>query len=126
MKQMRLTIAISLSIACVLGFVIMHRHARQLARQTIVHSNVAALAVKIEMYRQDNNEYPSTLEALTSTFDRYARESLEQNLHDDGFHDKYSYKRMTEGFSITVTGPPSCLYSWDPIEMQYRIGEALK
>ena len=86
-----------MSVASIIVISISIRQARQLARKTIVHSEIKALAVQIEMYRQDNDEYPPSLQAL-------AHESLER-LRDDGFRDKYDYKRLTNGFAITVTGP---------------------
>ena len=107
-----------MAVASVILVSIMHRHARQLARKTIVHSEIKALAVQIEMYRQDNNEYPRSLEAL-------AHEPLER-LRDDGFCDKYDYKRLTNGFAITVTGPASRFYTWDTVVEEYGIGDALK
>ena len=115
------------SIASVVWLVLAVREAKQMARDDILRAGLSHLAAAVELYRDDHDRYPSSLEELLSGLKPEMKQYIEQNriLHDS-FNDKYEYRPLSNGFLIAVTAPDAWFAKGSRLEKRFKPGDALK
>jgi type II secretory pathway pseudopilin PulG len=123
----RKAILFGLAGALMLGLLLLAvviRDARRMARWDVVQSGMQSLALAIEMYRDDHERYPASLEELLSTPEMRNYPELNRVLQNS-FRDRFEYAPSPNGFVITVTSP-SWFMEPKTIQKEYAKAKALK
>jgi len=103
------------------------------AREVQINNVFQHLSIDIEIFREQEGRYPTSLLELQSHnyMDEKGGNFTENliNLSRNRWHDTYEYIPSTNGFTIIVIGPkwPSSWFGKQrTIEKHYAVGEALK
>jgi hypothetical protein len=124
----RKTIRIGLGCLAILGaayFVWTVQASRNMARWDAAQSNVRILALVMELYRDDRQQYPSSFQELLSGINADLKTQVDRDILHNPFKDEYSFTSSSNGFTITVK---SSAWFIDPkiIERKYALGEGAK
>jgi len=104
-----------------------NKSAKEMARRDALELGINHLAGTIELYREDNSKYPSSLEELLLGIRPELKADIERyRVLNNRFGDKYEYHPLTNGFVITVAAPDRWFRKGERVERKYKIGEALK
>ena len=109
----RKTVIICTALSCVLGcflvvafFVV--RDTRAMARRIGIMNGIKSLQPLVERFRNDHGLYPPSLQHLEADATPEERKVLTEILHQH-FRDRYEYRPLSNGFTITVRGE-RCAY----------------
>jgi len=106
---------------------LVNKSAKEMARRDALELGINHLAGTIELYREDNSKYPSSLEELLLGIRPELKADIERyRVLNNRFGDKYEYHPLTNGFVITVAAPDRWFRKGERVERKYKIGEALK
>ena len=89
----------------------------------VAESGLNHVATFVEIFKDEHNKYPSSLEELESGL--IGNEFLSNALHDS-FNHNYKYSLMTNSFIIGVTNRNSIWHEKYGISKTFKFGEALK
>ena len=104
-----------------------NKSAKEMARRDALELGINHLAGTIELYREDNSKYPSSLEELLLGIRPELKADIERyRVLNNRFGDKYEYQLLTNGFAIVVTARDRWFRKGERVEKKYRIGEALE
>ena len=100
---------------------------KEVARENAVRAGISHLAQAIELYKDDHDWYPASLDKLLSGLNPELKDYIVRNrILNDRFGDKYEYQLVTNGFVIVVTAQDRWFRKGKRLEKKYRIGEALE
>jgi hypothetical protein len=116
------TVSAFVVIVAVLLFLIVLHDASIMRRSEVTEAGISHIAGFIEVYRDRNGRYPSSLRELEAEVDNKGEV---HRILNDKFQDKYEYEPSTNGFRIIVTTPSSLFQKWDAISKTYKLGEGL-
>jgi len=133
MKSLTKHKIILVTLLCVLIFLalaelaMVNKSAKEMARRDALELGINHLAGAIELYREDHNRYPSSLdELLLGIRPELKADIARYRVLNNRFGDKYEYHHLTNGFVITVAAPDRWFRKGERVERKYKIGEALK
>jgi len=95
----------------------------RLNRSNMMNYGVSHLALWAELYGDDHRGYPSSLDELLLNGNPGSGEI--RQILNDRFHDRYEYKPITNGFSITARGGGLLFYNNDVITTNYNSSQPL-
>jgi len=100
---------------------------KEVARGNAVRAGISHLAQAIELYKDNHDTYPASLDKLLLGLNPELKDYIDRNrILNDRFGDKYEYQLLTNGFAIVVTARDRWFRKGERVEKKYRIGEALE